>query len=49
MKTHILFALFAAMVMSACASREGREISSTEQQAQEEYQTRMFPQDRFTR
>jgi outer membrane biogenesis lipoprotein LolB len=49
MKTHMLLALFTVFVMSACASREGRQVSSTEQQAQEEYQTRMFPQDRFTR
>jgi uncharacterized protein YcfL len=36
MKTHILFALITAFLLTACASHEGRKISSTEETREEQ-------------
>lgn len=35
MKTHILFTILSALFLTACASHEGRSISSTSAQEQE--------------
>jgi outer membrane biogenesis lipoprotein LolB len=36
MKTHILFAILTALFLTACASHEGRSISSTQDQQEQE-------------
>ena len=36
MKTHILFATLTALFLTACASHEGRSISSTQDQHEQE-------------
>jgi hypothetical protein len=38
MKTHIIMALITGFLLSACASREGRDISSVTNQRQDEPQ-----------
>jgi len=36
MKTHILFTILTALFLTACASHEGRSISSTQEQRQQD-------------
>jgi hypothetical protein len=36
MKTHIIFAIFTLFLFTACASKEGRSLSSTDETRQEQ-------------
>ena len=42
MKTHILFSLVLALFLTACASHEGRNISSTDKEYQEDQAQQAF-------
>jgi len=38
MKTHIIFSILTALILTACASKEGRQVSSTQDTPEEQHE-----------